>query len=110
MRKIGFRAFVFTSATVLIAGILAWVVLLKSGGIPKIPETVLVMIGISLGTFASEDLACIGAGLLVASGKLSYMWATLASFLGILIGDISKGARNCVVVSKWFAHAHENNI
>mgnify|MGYP001813970152 CR=1 FL=1 len=45
------------------------------------------MIGISVATFASEDLACIGAGLLASSGELGLGWAMLAAYMGILIGD-----------------------
>jgi len=48
---------------------------------------ILLMIVIAVGTLASEDLAGISAGLLAASGTLSYGSAVLASFLGIFIGD-----------------------
>lgn len=43
---------------------------------------------IALGTLISEDLACIGAGLLVAGGTLGFWPATLACFLGIFVGDV----------------------
>lgn len=39
-------------------------------------------------TFASEDLACVAAGLLVASGRLSFAAASGASLAGILAGDL----------------------
>jgi membrane protein DedA with SNARE-associated domain len=39
-------------------------------------------------TFASEDLTCIGAGVLVASGQLSFAEAAAACFAGILGGDL----------------------
>jgi membrane protein DedA with SNARE-associated domain len=48
----------------------------------------LTMLGIALGTLVSEDLACISAGLLAASGQLSFFSATLASFAGIFVGDL----------------------
>ncbi len=47
-----------------------------------------VMILIVFSTLISEDLACIGAGLLVAHGLLAYLDAALAAFLGIFVGDI----------------------
>ena len=43
---------------------------------------------IILSTLLSEDLACIGAGLLVAHGLLSYASAALAAFIGIFVGDL----------------------
>lgn len=53
-----------------------------------------VMMGVMLlllaaSTLVSEDLACIGAGLLVSQGRLAFIPATLACFLGILIGDLA---------------------
>jgi pimeloyl-ACP methyl ester carboxylesterase/membrane protein DedA with SNARE-associated domain len=39
-------------------------------------------------TFVSEDLACIGAGLLVAHGQIDLWPALVASFLGIFLGDL----------------------
>lgn len=46
------------------------------------------LILIALGTLASEDLACIAAGVLVAQGKLAFAPAAAAALLGILGGDI----------------------
>ena len=46
------------------------------------------MLIIILGTLISEDLTCIGAGLLVARGLIGFWPATLACFLGIFIGDV----------------------
>ncbi|GAB5520646.1 MAG: hypothetical protein RhofKO_28970 [Rhodothermales bacterium] len=43
---------------------------------------------IALVTLISEDLACIGAGLLIARGTLSFTTGTLAAFTGIFFGDI----------------------
>ncbi len=49
---------------------------------------VVLMLLLALATFASEDLACIGAGLLVANGTLGFVAATAGAFLGIFVGDI----------------------
>ncbi len=43
---------------------------------------------LALATFASEDLACVGAGLLVATGRLGPAPAILGCFLGIFAGDV----------------------
>ncbi len=47
-----------------------------------------VMLLIALGTLISEDLACIGAGLLAAHGLIAFTHAALAAFIGIFVGDI----------------------
>jgi len=48
----------------------------------------LALIGLALATFISEDLTCIGAGLLVAAGKAPF-WPVLgACMLGIFVGDL----------------------
>ena len=39
-------------------------------------------------TFVSEDLTCIGAGLLVARGSLPWLAGVAACFVGILLGDL----------------------
>ena len=41
-----------------------------------------------LGTFASEDLTCIGAGLLVGQERLGWALAVFGCFLGIYSGDL----------------------
>lgn len=41
-----------------------------------------------LATFVSEDITCILAGILAAAGTLSFPVATLACFLGIMVGDL----------------------
>jgi membrane protein DedA with SNARE-associated domain len=41
-----------------------------------------------LSTLVSEDLACIAAGVLAASGHMSFATATLACFAGIFVGDM----------------------
>ncbi len=48
----------------------------------------ILMIIIILGTFVSEDLTCIGAGLLAARGLVGFWPATIACFVGIFLGDI----------------------
>ena len=47
-----------------------------------------VMTLLCLATLASEDLACIGAGHLVAQGRIDLLQASLACFVGIYIGDL----------------------
>lgn len=47
-----------------------------------------VLVSFALLTFASEDLACAAAGLLVARGELGFGWAVLACFTGIFVGDL----------------------
>jgi membrane protein DedA with SNARE-associated domain len=43
---------------------------------------------ITVATLVSEDLACVGAGALVAQGRISLVSAVLACMAGILIGDV----------------------
>ena len=43
---------------------------------------------LAAGTFASEDLACITAGLLVASGQTDWLTAVTACAAGIFVGDV----------------------
>ncbi len=47
-----------------------------------------IMLMLALATLISEDLACIGGGLLAARGIIGFWPATIACFLGIFIGDI----------------------
>ena len=61
------------------------------GALPPVsglPWLVLLVL-IALATLASEDLTCIGAGLLVATGRIGFVPATAACFTGILVGDVS---------------------
>ena len=46
------------------------------------------LMSLALATFLSEDLACISAGVLVAEGHMSFLFATFACFIGIFIGDM----------------------
>lgn len=43
---------------------------------------------IALSSFISEDLACIGAGLMVTQGVIDYVTAATGAFLGIFVGDL----------------------
>jgi pimeloyl-ACP methyl ester carboxylesterase/membrane protein DedA with SNARE-associated domain len=56
---------------------------------PPGPIAVLVlMLLLAAATFASEDLACLGAGMLVAHGQLGFAAAVLGCGLGIFVGDV----------------------
>ncbi|HEY7543761.1 MAG TPA: alpha/beta fold hydrolase [Blastocatellia bacterium] len=59
-------------------------------GLPKAAGvTALVMIAlIAAATLVSEDLTSIGAGLMVAQGRISYTLAAFACFFGIFVGDV----------------------
>jgi len=48
----------------------------------------LALVGLALATLLSEDLTCIGAGLLVASGKAPFWPVLAACMIGIFMGDI----------------------
>lgn len=43
---------------------------------------------IAASTLVSEDLACIGAGVLAAQGRISFALAVAACFVGLLVGDV----------------------
>jgi pimeloyl-ACP methyl ester carboxylesterase/membrane protein DedA with SNARE-associated domain len=49
----------------------------------------LVLFLLALATLVSEDLTCIGAGLLVATSRLGFVPATAACFVGIFVGDLN---------------------
>lgn len=49
---------------------------------------IVVMVMLVAATLISEDLTCFSAGLLVSQGRLEFVWATLACFIGIFIGDV----------------------
>jgi membrane protein DedA with SNARE-associated domain len=44
---------------------------------------------IALATFVSEDLTCIGAGLLVTTGRIGFVPASAACLAGIFVGDLN---------------------
>ncbi len=52
------------------------------------PSWLVILLLIALATLISEDLTCIGAGLLVAQGRLDLFSAATACFVGILVGDM----------------------
>lgn len=45
-------------------------------------------VALAAATLVSEDLTCVAAGLLVASGRLSFAVATVACLVGIFVGDL----------------------
>lgn len=51
---------------------------------------------LAVATFVSEDLTCVAAGLLVSHGKLGFLAATIACFVGIFVGDLL-----LVLVGRW---------
>ena len=58
--------------------------------IPKamgVTALVLMML-IAASTLVSEDLTCIGAGVMVAQGRIDFVAAAFACFLGIFVGDV----------------------
>jgi membrane protein DedA with SNARE-associated domain len=55
--------------------------------LPASASTTGLVVSLFLGTFIFEDLAAIGAGLLLAAGSISWPAAFLACFLGIWSGD-----------------------
>ncbi|HXU08708.1 MAG TPA: VTT domain-containing protein, partial [Blastocatellia bacterium] len=58
--------------------------------IPKamgVTALVLMML-IAASTLVSEDLTCIGAGVMVAQGRIDFVAAALACFVGIFVGDV----------------------
>jgi len=56
----------------------------KPGGITLF----VLLLLLALATWVSEDLTCIGAGLLVAEGTMSFVPAALACWFGIYFGDL----------------------
>ena len=48
----------------------------------------LMMLFIAASTLISEDLTCIGAGILVAQGRLGFLAGAFACFFGIFVGDV----------------------
>jgi pimeloyl-ACP methyl ester carboxylesterase/membrane protein DedA with SNARE-associated domain len=54
---------------------------------PGLITSAVLLLSLAAATFLSEDLACVSAGVLVAEGRMSFLFATFACFLGIFIGD-----------------------
>jgi pimeloyl-ACP methyl ester carboxylesterase/membrane protein DedA with SNARE-associated domain len=48
----------------------------------------LILLLIVVATLISEDLTCIGAGLLAAQGRIDFLPAVAACFVGIFVGDL----------------------
>jgi membrane protein DedA with SNARE-associated domain len=48
----------------------------------------ILMLAISASTLISEDLTCIGAGVLVAQGRIAFLPGAFACFFGIFVGDV----------------------
>jgi membrane protein DedA with SNARE-associated domain len=63
------------------------------------------LLGLALATLASEDLACIAAGLLVAQGAISFPAATAACLAGILVGDLALVAAGRWLGARWLDRA-----
>jgi membrane protein DedA with SNARE-associated domain/pimeloyl-ACP methyl ester carboxylesterase len=55
---------------------------------PGYVTAAVMLISLAGATFLSEDLACISAGVLVAEGHMSFLFAAFACFVGIFIGDM----------------------
>ncbi|MEP7307456.1 MAG: DedA family protein [Acidobacteriota bacterium] len=62
--------------------------------------TLLAFASLLFGTFISEDLACVTAGLLIQRGELAASTGILACTLGIFVGDLGLWA-----VGRLFGHA-----
>lgn len=60
------------------------------GVIPRATGMALLVLAslIAIATLLTEDFACIGAGLLVAQGRIGFLAATMACFVGIVVGDV----------------------
>jgi membrane protein DedA with SNARE-associated domain len=50
--------------------------------------TIITLLGIIFGTFASEDLTCIATGLLIQRGQVGVSAGILACTAGIFVGDV----------------------
>ncbi len=48
----------------------------------------ILVVTIAFATLVSEDLTCIGVGVMVAAGRISFLLGTSACFLGIFLGDL----------------------
>lgn len=48
---------------------------------------IIMMILLAAATLVTEDLTCIFTGLLIAQGRIDFLFGTAACFIGILIGD-----------------------
>lgn len=62
----------------------------------ELPIAILILL-ISASTLISEDLTCIGAGILVAQGRIDFLLGAFACFFGIFVGDVL-----LFVAGRWF--------
>ncbi len=69
---------------------------------PANPSTIGLALTLFFGTFVLEDLAAIGAGLLLAAGSISWPAAFIACFLGIWSGDAGLYALARCGGRRWF--------
>jgi membrane protein DedA with SNARE-associated domain len=69
-----------------------------------------ILVFLAIGTLVSEDLTCIGAGALVATGEVGFLAASVACFVGILAGDLMLYLAGWLAGSRlprrFVAHAH----
>ncbi len=49
---------------------------------------ILLVLVLATGTLLSEDLTCIAAGVMIADGRISFLFGSSACFLGIYAGDL----------------------
>jgi membrane protein DedA with SNARE-associated domain len=56
-------------------------------GVPELPAAALLFL-FFFGTFVSEDVACLAAGVASANGSIGFVAALTACFLGIFAGDL----------------------
>jgi len=70
---------------------------LASAAVPFDPRSVPQVVGpallsflllIALATLVSEDLTCIGVGIMVAQGRIGFVAGAVACFVGIYVGDL----------------------
>ena len=64
----------------------------------------MLLLALVAGTFVSEDLACISAGLLIREGRLGFVAAVTACASGILLGDVglwAAGRLSRSAIGRW---------
>src|SRR5215813_1462354 len=66
--------------------------------------------GFFLATFVLEDVAAVGAGLLLATGGISWVAAFVACFLGIWMGDAGLYALARFAGRGWFERSSLNKF
>src|SRR3569832_2553078 len=59
-------------------------------------------VALFISTFILEDVAAVGAGLLLAAGSLAWPWALASCFLGIWSGDAGLYGLARVFGRRWF--------